>query len=153
MAPQQWYAERLEFSERRVGPMCTFGTTSWGKRHAMTGHPVDHGRVSTSKYKTKARYTLEFRQQIVDRVRAGRPVAELVQQFGCTAATIRNWLRLARKQDARPLSAELTIGERAELERLRRENRRLLLEREFLSRAVAWCAQETHPNSKRSSDS
>ena len=109
--------------------------------------------MSVSKYKTRVRYSLAFRQQIVDGVRAGRPILELVQQFGCTAATIRNWLRLARKQDGRAVRAELTLNERAELERLRRENRQLLMEREILSKAAAWFPQETPPSSKRSSDS
>lgn len=108
--------------------------------------------MSSSKYRTRVRYTLEFRQQIIDLVRAGRPIPELAQQFGCTATTIHNWLRLARKQ-AKPGSGELTINEREELERLRRENRQLLMEREILSKAAAWFAQETLPNSKRSSDS
>ena len=40
-----------------------------------------------------------------------------------------------------------------ELTRLRRENRQLRVEREILSKAAAWFAQETAPNSKRSSDS
>jgi transposase len=109
--------------------------------------------MATPKYKTRIRYTLKFRQQIVDLVRAGRPIPELVQQFGCTAVTIRNWLRLARKQDGKPASAELTINERAELEWLRREHRQLLMEREVLSKTAAWFAQEAHPSSKRSSDS
>lgn len=107
--------------------------------------------MSMFKYKTGIRYTLKFRQHIVDLARAGHPIAELVQQFGCTAATIRNWLRLARKQDERPASAELTINERAELERLRRENRVLLMEREMLSKTAAWFAPDTRPSSKRSS--
>ena len=37
-----WYAELRKFSERQVGSMCTFGTAAWGKRHAMTAHPMDH---------------------------------------------------------------------------------------------------------------
>jgi len=109
--------------------------------------------MSTFKYKSRLRYPPKFRQQIVDQVRAGRPIAELVQEFGCTAATIRNWLRLARKQDMRSVNTELTVNERAELEQLRRENRRLLMEREILSKAGAWFAQETPPSSKRSSGS
>jgi transposase len=36
---------------------------------------------------------------------------------------------------------------------LRRENRQLRLEREILSKAAAWFAQETAASSKRSSDS
>jgi transposase len=109
--------------------------------------------MSTSKYKSRIRYSLQFRQQIVDLVRAGQPIAELVQQFGCTAVTIRNWLRLARRQDGRPVEAALTINERAELERLRRENLQLLMEREVSSRGAAWFAPASRPSSKRSSGS
>jgi transposase len=47
----------------------------------------------------------------------------------------------------------LTTSEREELARLRRENKRLKLEREILSKAAAWFAQETAPNSKNSSNS
>jgi transposase len=37
----------------------------------------------------------------------------------------------------------LTTDERNELARLRRENKRLRLEREILAKAAAWFAQET----------
>jgi transposase len=47
----------------------------------------------------------------------------------------------------------LTTAEREELTRLRRENKRLQMEREILAKAAAWFAQETVPTSKRSSDS
>ena len=47
----------------------------------------------------------------------------------------------------------LTTAERTELTQLRRENRQLKLEREILSNAAAWFAQETAPNTKRSSGS
>jgi transposase len=47
----------------------------------------------------------------------------------------------------------LATAEREELVRLRRENKRLKMEREILGKAAAWFAQETAPNSKRSTDS
>jgi transposase len=47
----------------------------------------------------------------------------------------------------------LTTSEREELARLRRDNKRLKLEREILAKAAAWFAQETAPNSKNSSNS
>jgi transposase len=47
----------------------------------------------------------------------------------------------------------LSSVEREELTKLRRENRQRKLEREILSKAAAWFAPESAPNSKRSSGS
>jgi transposase len=97
------------------------------------------------------RYTPEFKRQMVDLVRSGRSPASLAKEFGPTAWTIALWV----KQDARDAGkgdGGLISGEREELRRLRRENRRLKEEREILSKAAAWFATESGP-SKRSSDS
>ena len=61
-------------------------------------------------------------------------------------------MRQADRDDGRG-DGGLTTTEREELVHLRRENRRLQMEREILAKAAAWFAQETVPNSKRSSDS
>src|ERR1700727_1086867 len=114
--------------------------------------PLGGSKMSKSKYKTRVRYTLDFPRQIIDLVRAGRPIPELVQQFGVTATSIHNWLRLVRKHD-KPATEELTINEREELERLRRENRQLLMEREILSKARAGVGQGTVPKSEALLDS
>jgi transposase len=97
------------------------------------------------------RYTPEFKRQMVDLVRSGRSPASLAKEFGPSAWTIALWV----KQDARDAGkgdGGLSSGERDELRRLRRENRRLKEEREILSKAAAWFATESAP-SKRSSDS
>jgi len=84
--------------------------------------------------------------------RAGRSFNELSKEFGCTAWSIRYWV----KQDDRSRGkgdGGLTTAEREELTRLRRENRKLQQERDILSKAAAWFANEKPATPKRSSDS
>ncbi len=93
-----------------------------------------------------------FKQQMVELVRSGRTPAELAREFGPTAWTISLWVR----QDARDRGkgdGGLTTAEREELTRLRRENRKLKEERDILSKAAAWFANEKPATPKRSSDS
>ena len=97
-------------------------------------------------------YPPEFRQQMVELVRAGRTPEELSREFEPSAQSISNWVAQADR-DAGRRKDGLTTAEREEMVRLRRENRQLKLEREILSKAAAWFAQETVPNSKRSSGS
>jgi transposase len=54
----------------------------------------------------------------------------------------RNWIAQADRDEGLR-SDGLTTEERAELNHLRRENRRLREEREILKKAAAWFAQET----------
>ena len=105
-----------------------------------------------AKSKTSKRYTPEFRRQMVELHRAGRGIPELSREFGPTPWTIALWIKQADR-DAGRGDGGLNTNERAELTRLRRENRRLKMEREILAKAAAWFAQETTPNTKDSSDS
>jgi len=105
-----------------------------------------------AKSKTSKRYTREFRHQLIELHRAGRSIPELAREFGPMPWTIALWVKQANR-DAGRGDGGLTTSEREELARLRRENRRLKMEREILAKAAAWFAQETAPNSKRSSDS
>ena len=105
-----------------------------------------------AKSKTSKRYTPEFRRQMVELHRAGRGIAELAREFGPTPWTIALWVKQAERDTGRG-DGGLTTNERAELTRLRRENRRLKMEREILAKAAAWFAQEATPNTKDSSDS
>lgn len=91
--------------------------------------------------RTRPPYTPEFRQQMIELVRAGRTPEELAREFEPTAQTIRNWVEQADIDlgDRNGLSS----AEREELRRLRKENRTLRLEREILAKAAAWFARET----------
>ena len=92
--------------------------------------------------KKHPRYAPEFRRQMIELVRAGRTPEELAKEFEPSAQTIRNWVAQADRDEGRREDG-LTSAEREELNRLRRENRQLKLEREILSKAAAWFARET----------
>jgi len=92
--------------------------------------------------KTHMPYPPEFRRRMVELVRAGRDPEALARDFEPTAQSIRNWVAQSDRDEGRRADG-LTTDERAELTRLRRENRRLTEEREILAKAAAWFAQET----------
>jgi len=92
--------------------------------------------------RTRRPYPAEFREQMIALVRTGRTREELAREFEPSGQTIRNWVeQAAADRGERP--GQLTSVEREELTRLRRELRRVKLEREILSRAAAWFARET----------
>ncbi len=92
--------------------------------------------------KSRPPYSPEFRQQMVELVRSGRTPSELACEFEPSAQAIGTWVRQAMKDEG-PSPDGLTGDERAELRRLRQENKRLRIEREILSKAAAWFARET----------
>jgi len=92
--------------------------------------------------KSRRAYPLEYRQRILELVRAGRSPDDLAGEFEPTAQSIRNWVRQADR-DAGRRPDGLTTEERAELQRLKRENKTLREEREILKKAAAWFARET----------
>ena len=92
--------------------------------------------------RTRRSYAPEFRRQMVELVRSGRSPEELAKEFEPTSKSIRDWVAQADRDEGRRADG-LTSAEREELARLRREIKRLKLEREILSKAAAWFARET----------
>jgi transposase len=106
--------------------------------------------------RSRRAYPPEFRQQVVELYHAGRSTTELAQDFGPHPQSIRNWVVQAKRdagEDNKAGKEGLTQSEREELNRLRRENRQLRLDREILSKAAAWFARETNTVPPRDSDS
>src|ERR1700693_2454715 len=93
--------------------------------------------------KTRLPYAPEFRRQMAALVHAGRAPEELAAEIEPTAQSIRNWVAQSERNAGRG-DGGLTTMERAELHRLRRENRQLRVEREILSKAAAWFARKTN---------
>lgn len=102
--------------------------------------------------KSRPPYSMEYRQRMIELVRAGRTAEELAREFEPSAQTIRNWIEQSERDVGRRADG-VTSPEREELARLRRENKQLKLEREILAKAAAWFAQETGTIPKKSSGS
>ena len=102
--------------------------------------------------KSHAPYPPEFRQQMVELVRAGRTPGELSREFEPSSQAIANWVRQADRDEGRREDG-LTSSEREELARLRREIKQLRTEREILAKAAAWFARETDSIPAKSSSS
>jgi transposase len=80
--------------------------------------------------KSRRPYPAEYRQRLIELVRAGRSPESLAQEYEGTGQSIRNWVRQADR-DAGRRSDGLTTDEKSELQRLRRENATLREEREI----------------------
>ena len=89
---------------------------------------------------------------MVEMVRAGNSPEKLAREFEPSAQTIRNWVAQTDRNEGRRQDG-LTSAEREELQKLRRENRRLRIEREILKKAAAWFARETDSVPPKSSSS
>ena len=88
-------------------------------------------------------------EQKADAVRLIREVGNLSKvsrDLGIDENSLRRWMKQAEIDEGRS-SAEgaLTTEEREELRRLRRENRTLQMERDFLKKAAAFFAKEQDP--------
>ena len=92
----------------------------------------------------RRKYTPEFRDQAARLViETGRPVAHVAAEIGVGEQVLGRWVRLVKESaTVGDTGAVLDAGERAELERLRRENAELRLDRAFLKKAAAFFVSE-----------
>jgi transposase len=78
---------------------------------------------------TRRRFTQEYKDQAVSLVLdSGRTIAEVAKSIGVHEMTSGNWVRKAKDTGG---DRDLPESERAELERLRKENAVLRMERDF----------------------
>jgi transposase len=89
----------------------------------------------------KRKYSREFKLSAVQLVNEqGYKVVEAAKSLGIDPSNLRNWLgKLAAEAGAAP-TGEGAV--QAELRRLRKENVRLLMERDILKKAAAFFARE-----------
>lgn len=92
----------------------------------------------------KPPYPPEFRAEAVRLAREpGHSIRRVAKDLGVSNESLRRWVLQSEIDHGD--SPGLTTDERAELVRLRRENRTLRTEREILKKAAAFFARETEP--------
>jgi transposase len=129
----------------------------WVELTRFDGHPsIEMEVFAMGSNRSRRAYPPEFRQQVVELYHAGRSTTELARDFGPHPQSIRNWVACGKRDASEATKdgqASLTPSEREELNRLRRENRQLRVDREILSKATAWFARETNTIRSQDSDS
>lgn len=89
-------------------------------------------------------FTPEFKAETVRLVReSGRSIGLIAKELDLTENCLRKWVQRDRLGVSRPGPEPLATAERQELEFLRRENKRLRMERDILKKATAFFAKES----------
>ena len=86
---------------------------------------------------------LQFKREAVELVGvSGRPVGQIAEELGVSDQTLRNWVHADAGGQGK---GSLSPDEKEELKLLRKENKRLRMEREILKEAATFFAQENDP--------
>lgn len=92
---------------------------------------------------TRRRFSPAFKDEAVRLVtEAGVSVAQAARDLDVHENVLRKWVRASRQSQSSSQPAHFT--EQSELEQLRRENRRLRMERDILKKATAFFAKDSN---------
>ena len=92
----------------------------------------------------RRRFSAEYKAETVRLVqRSGKSMGQMALELGIGETALRRWVEQAEVEAGRGPEGALKRSEREELAELRRENRRLRLEREILKKATAFFAKES----------
>ena len=94
----------------------------------------------------RKRYGRAFKKEAVkaveEAVKAGGTIGSVASSLSVKESTLSRWVQLSRRQEVNEATGGLTQTERSELGELRREVKRLRMEREILKKATAFFAKE-----------
>ena len=89
-------------------------------------------------------YSEEYRREAVRLAESGRrPLTQIARELGIHLETLRGWRRRARAAGEADATSDVVPSLEEENRRLRRENARLLEERDILKKATAYFAKES----------
>ena len=90
----------------------------------------------------RRKFTAEQKADAVRLVREVGSVPQVARDLDLTETALRHWVKQAEIDEGAGPEGALTTEEKEELRRLRRENRTLKMERDFLKKAAAFFAKE-----------
>ena len=91
---------------------------------------------------TRARYTLEFKQEAVRLVKTGQSVAAVARSLDIVEQTLFNWVKADREGQLKGAETRKAVSpEQMEISRLRAELARVKMERDILGKATAFFAK------------
>lgn len=89
------------------------------------------------------KYSDEFKEQVaLEVIRRERTISSVAQSYGLVSQTVGLWVKKYREKHPEVAGGEGPV-ESEELKRIRRENRELRMENEFLKKATAFFAKES----------
>ena len=89
-------------------------------------------------------FTPEFKAEAVRLCRVGdRTIAQVAGDLDLTETALREWVKRAVIDASKGPPEALTTAEREELAKLRRDNKRLTMERDILKAAATFFAKES----------
>jgi transposase len=92
----------------------------------------------------RRKFTKEFKAEAVRLCKVGdRSIGQIAKELDLTETALRAWSKQAEVDEGQGPPGALTTTEREELVRLRREVKRLEMEREILKKATAFFAKES----------
>lgn len=90
---------------------------------------------------TRARYTVEFKQEAVRLVEGGQSIAAAARTLGVVEQTLFNWVKAKRQGKLQGADGKPVTAEQMEISRLRAELARVTMERDILGKATAYFAK------------
>jgi transposase len=88
-------------------------------------------------------FSSQFKSEVVALCQVGdRSIGAVAKDLDLTVTAVRAWVQQAAVKGSTTPTAALTTDEREELTRLRRDNKRLVMEREILKKAATFFAKE-----------
>ena len=95
----------------------------------------------------RRKFTPEQKADAVRLVREVGSIPQVARDLDLTETSLRDWVKQADIDEGHGPKDALTTEEKAEVRRLRRENRTLKMERDFLKKAAAFFAKDLDPPS------